>query len=155
MFRCYRNARRVLGSPIDARALFLSKRLNMTTEAQPHTDSPLRRIASGVIAIMQTRLELIGIELAEEKDRLLFSLFIGLAAMLFSLMALITLTAVVAAAFWDTYRWQSLIVLTLAYVVAAIACGLKAWSRLRDAPPIFPATLAELEKDRAALKRTL
>jgi len=26
---------------------------------------------------------------------------------------------------------------------------------LRDAPPLFPETLAELEKDRAALKRTL
>ena len=129
----------------------------MISESQEHTAShgTLRRIASGLIAIVHTRLELFGIELAEEKDRLLVSLFIGLAGMLLSLMALITLTALVAVVFWDTYRWQALALLTLAYAVAALACGLKAFSRLREAPPMFPATLAELEKDRAALKRTL
>lgn len=126
----------------------------MTTESssQPASHSALRRIAGGVLAIAQTRLELIGIEIAEEKERLLISMFIGLAGMLLSLMALMTLTALVAATFWDSYRWQSLAALTLVYALAAIWCGLKAWSRLRDAPPIFPATLAELEKDRAALK---
>jgi len=126
----------------------------MTTESasQHESHSALRRIASGVLAIAQTRLELVGIELAEEKERLLLSLFIGLASMLLSLMALITLTALIAATFWDSYRWQSLTLLTLAYAIAALWCGLKAWSRLRDAPPIFPATLAELEKDRVALR---
>jgi len=72
--------------------------------------------------------------------------------MLLSLMALVTLTALIAVAFWDSYRWQSLAVLTLVYALTALWCGLKAGSRLRDAPPIFPATLAELEKDRVALK---
>jgi len=126
----------------------------MTTESssQHESHSALRRIAGGVLAIAQTRLELIGIELAEEKERLLVSLFIGLAGMLLSLMALVTLTALIAVAFWDSYRWQSLAVLTLVYALTALWCGLKAGSRLRDAPPIFPATLAELEKDRVALK---
>jgi uncharacterized membrane protein YqjE len=129
----------------------------MNTEAPPHaeTQSPLRRLAGGLLGMLQTRLELIGIEMAEEKERLLFSLFIGLAGMLFSLMALITLTALVAAAFWDTYRWQSLAVLAALYAVAALVCALKARASLHHAPPIFPATLAELEKDRAALKRSL
>lgn len=126
----------------------------MTTETSSPPDShgALRRIAGGVLAIAQTRLELIGIEIAEEKERLLLSLFIGLASMLFGLLALMTLTALIAAAFWDSYRWQSLAILTLAYGGGALWCALKAWSRLRDAPPIFPATLAELEKDRAAFK---
>jgi uncharacterized membrane protein YqjE len=126
----------------------------MTTESpsQHESHSALRRIASGVLAIAQTRLELLGIELAEEKERLLLIMFLGLAGMLFSLMALITLTALIAVTFWDSYRWQSLAVLTLAYALAAIWCGLKAGLSLRDTPPIFPATLAELEKDRVALK---
>jgi uncharacterized membrane protein YqjE len=126
----------------------------MTTESakQHESHGALRRIAGGVLAIAQTRLELIGIELAEEKDRLLLSLFIGVAGMLLSLMALVTLTVLIAVACWDSYRWQSLAVLTAAYTLAAIGCGLNAWNRLRHAPPIFPATLAELEKDFAALK---
>ena len=32
--------------------------------------------------------------------------------------------------------------------IAALACGLKARSGLREAPTVFESTLAELEKDR-------
>ena len=91
----------------------------MKTERQsPHdTQGPLRRIVSSVFAIVETRLELIGIELAQEKERLIGVLFLGLAAMMLSMMALITLTVLVAIAFWDTYRWQSLVVITLVYAL--------------------------------------
>ncbi len=49
-----------------------------------------------VFTIRHTRLELVGIELAEEKDRLLAVLFLGLAAMMLATMALIALTALIA-----------------------------------------------------------
>jgi len=52
---------------------------------------PLRRVIGSVFAILHTRLELVGIELAEEKDRLLAVLFLGLAAMMLATMALIAL----------------------------------------------------------------
>jgi len=135
-------------------ALHLKHDRLMTTESatQHESHSALRRIAGGVLAIAQTRLELIGIEIAEEKERLLISLFIALAGMLLSLMALVTLTVLIAVTFWDSYRWQSLAVLTAVYTLAAIGCGLNAWNRLRNSPPMFPATLAELEKDSAALR---
>ena len=75
-------------------------------------------------------------------------LFLGLAAMMLATMALISLTVLIAIAFWDTYRWQSLAVITAVYALAGIACALKARSGLREAPTVFEATLAELEKDR-------
>jgi uncharacterized membrane protein YqjE len=128
----------------------------MTPEANAHPDTnsqgSLRRIAGNALAILQTRIELVGIELAEEKDRLLFSLFIGLFSMLLGLMALITLTVLIAVAFWETYRWQALVIVTGVYIVLALTCGYKAWSHLRQSRTIFSATLAELEKDRAALQ---
>jgi len=125
----------------------------MTTERQsPHeTPSPLRRIVSSVFAIFETRLELIGIEFAEEKDRLLGVLFLGLGAMMLTMMALITLTGLVAIAFWDTYRWQSLAAITVVYALLAVLCALRARSSdlgLRDAPNVFDSTLAEFKKDR-------
>src|ERR1700710_971461 len=122
----------------------------MTTERQSQHDTqgPLRRIVSSVFAIFETRLELIGIELAEEKERLIGVLFLGLAAMMLTMMALITLTVLVAIAFWDTYRWQSLAGITLAYVLVAAFCGLKARNGLRDAPNMFDETLSEFRKDR-------
>ncbi|RFU45914.1 phage holin family protein [Paraburkholderia sp. DHOC27] len=122
--------------------------MTIDNQSQRADSSPLRRIFSSVFAILQTRLELIGIELAEEKDRLLGVLFLGLAAMMLATMALIALTALVAIAFWDTYRWQALAGITAVYAIAAVVCAVKARSGLVNAPIVFEATLAEFEKDR-------
>ncbi|SAL11478.1 phage holin family protein [Caballeronia humi] len=122
----------------------------MTTErpSQQSSPGPLRRILSSTFAIFETRLELLGIELQEEKERLIGVLFLGLAAMMLTMMALITLTVLIAIFFWDTYRWQSLAGITLAYVLVAAFCGLKARNGLRDAPNMFDETLSEFRKDR-------
>ncbi len=108
----------------------------MTTERQSQHDTqgPLRRIVSSVFAIFETRLELIGIELAEEKERLIGVLFLGLAAMMLTMMSLITLTVLIAIAFWDTYRWQSLAAITVAYALVAVLCAIRARAGLINAP---------------------
>ena len=108
----------------------------MTTERQSQHDTqgPLRRIVSSVFAIFETRLELIGIDLAEEKERLIGVLFLGLAAMMLTMMALITLTVLVAIAFWDTYRWQSLAGITVAYALVAVFCAVRARARPDQCP---------------------
>jgi uncharacterized membrane protein YqjE len=115
---------------------------------QHSSPGPLRRILSSVFAIFETRLELIGIELQEEKERLIGVLFLGLAAMMLAMMALISLTVLIAIFFWDTYRWQALGGITLLYALIAVVCGLRARSNLRDAPNMFDETLAEFRKDR-------
>jgi uncharacterized membrane protein YqjE len=123
------------------------------TQSQRAERSPLRRIFSSVFSILQTRLELIGIELAEEKDRLLAVLFLGLAAMMLAMMSLIALTALIAIAFWDTYRWQALAGITIVYAIAALICGLRARSNLHNAPAVFEATIHEFEKDREIFRK--
>jgi uncharacterized membrane protein YqjE len=121
----------------------------MTPERTPQSPpGPLRRILSSAFAIFETRLELIGIELQEEKERLIGVLFLGLAAMMLAMMALISLTVLIAIVFWDTYRYQALGGITLLYVLIAVGCGLRARSNLRDAPNMFDDTLAEFRKDR-------
>ncbi|RKP50936.1 phage holin family protein [Trinickia fusca] len=113
-----------------------------------HAHGPLRRMAGSLFALMQTRLELLGIELAEERERIVAVLFLGIVAVMLGMMALISLTALIAAAFWDTYRWQVLAGITIVYAIGAVICALRARSGLRDAPIVFEATLNELEKDR-------
>jgi len=127
----------------------------MTTDSQSQRaePGPVRRIISSVFSILETRLELIGIELAEEKDRLIGVLFLGLAATMLAGLALLALTALIAIAFWDTYRWQALAVITALYALAAVICGLKAWHGLRNAPLMFQATLNEFEKDRELFRK--
>src|SRR6201997_5707667 len=108
--------------------------MTIETQSQHGEHSPLRRIIGSVFAILQTRLELVGIELAEEKDRLLMVLFMGLAAMMLATMALIALTALIAIAFWDTYRWQALAGITIVYAIAAIGFALRARRGLQHSP---------------------
>lgn len=108
---------------------------------------------SALAALMQTRLELISIELAEERERLMAVLFLGLIAVMFAMMALISLTALVAVAFWDTYRWQVLAGITAVYAIGALICALKARSGLHEAPNVFHATLNEFEKDREMFRQ--
>lgn len=122
----------------------------MTTDntSQQSGHGPLHRFAGSALGLLQTRLELVGIELAEEKERLMGVLFLGLAAMMLATMALVSLTVLVAIAFWDTYRWQSLATITALYALAGIVCALRARAGLREAPTMFEATLTEIEKDR-------
>jgi uncharacterized membrane protein YqjE len=109
---------------------------------------PLRRMLSSLYDLMQTRLELLSIEIAEERDRLVAVLFLGIVAVMLGMLAMISLTALIAVAFWDTYRWQVLAIITAVYLVGAIICAVRARSGLREAPTIFDATLHEFEKDR-------
>ena len=119
------------------------------------TSSPrpsLRRLAGALLEIVQSRIELIGIELTEEKERLMGVAFLGLAAMLFGVLALVSLTALVIVIFWDTYRLQAMTGIFAVYLVLAGWCAVRARNILRDAPMPFEATLAEFEKDRDALR---
>jgi len=127
----------------------------MTTNTQsPRPEhGPLRRLLGSAFTMLQTKLELIGIELAEEKERLLGVMFLGLAAMMLASMALITLTTLIAIVFWDTWRWQALAVITIVYGLAALICGLKARSALHNAPLVFHATLEEFAKDREIFRK--
>ncbi|VVE44997.1 membrane protein [Pandoraea horticolens] len=112
----------------------------------------LRRLAGALLEILQSRIELIGIELTEEKERLMGVAFLGLAAMLFGVLALVSLAALVIVIFWDTYRLQAMTGIFVVYLLLAGWCALRARNILRDAPMPFESTLAEFAKDRDALR---
>lgn len=118
------------------------------THSQHAAHGPLRRMIASVFALLHTRLELIGIELAEERERILAVVFLGLVAVMFAMMALISLTALIAVAFWDTYRWQVLAGITAVYGLGAVICAFRARAGLHEAPIVFQDTLHEFEKDR-------
>lgn len=118
------------------------------THSQDAGHGPLRRMIGSVFALLHARLELIGIELAEERERIVAVIFLGLVAAMFAMMALISLTALIAVAFWDSYRLQVLAGITAVYGLGAVICAIRARSGLRAAPIVFQETLHEFEKDR-------
>ncbi len=112
----------------------------------------LASLASGVSALLATRLELFSLELLQARDRLMWRLAALLVAAVCLLLALLVASLAVALAFWDsTYRFLALGVLALFY--ALLAVGLFAWlvRRLRQDPDPFAATLDVLCADARAL----
>lgn len=109
-----------------------------------------QRLLSHGGALLQSRIELAAIELGEERQRLQTLLLLGLVAVFFGLLALGSLTALLVILFWNLGHWQVLTVLTLLYAGVAIYCIDRLRRAVRNAPPPFAATRAELSKDSAA-----
>jgi len=112
-----------------------------------------RKLAGSLVAMVQTRLELASVELAEERTRLMKVGLLACFGLVFFGLALVTFTALIAILYWDTYRLQALGVLVAIYLVLGAICLAWARSLVRHAPPLFEATLAEIDKDREILRR--
>ncbi|HEX7386893.1 MAG TPA: phage holin family protein [Castellaniella sp.] len=108
----------------------------------------LAQCATQMSTLIATRLELLGLEALEARDRALCRLGVLLLAAIFLLLALLVASLAVAVAFWPTdYRIVSLGVLALVYAVLGL--GLFVWlqRRLRQDPPPFAATADVLRAD--------
>jgi len=118
---------------------------------------PLRESVASLLAALvgsvRTRIDLASVEYAEERSRLgqqLALLIAGLGCLLF---AVLFVALGVVAWYWDTHRFAAIIGVIV--VFAGTAAALFWWRSevSRTAPSPFAASLAELEKDRAALAR--
>lgn len=121
--------------------------------APPGIVQSLRRLASTALALVVTRGELAAVELAEARQRITGWALAALVGGVLLLAALLTVSLLVAAVFWDTYRWQAIGLLALAYGVAGSWLIVRVKREANAAPPLLSATLAELGRDRAALSR--
>lgn len=104
-----------------------------------------------LLAIFQTRLELLSNEVDEERLRIGQMLLYGSVALFFFGLAIMLLTVFVVAVFWDSYRLLVLSGFVMLYSVA----GLLLWNALRrvsrEKSRLFSASLAELDEDRDRL----
>lgn len=110
--------------------------------------SSVASLARTLIALLQTRLELLSTEFEEERLRIEQMLLYAVAAgFCLGVAALLAVTFVVVL-FWDTHRLAAIGGLCAIFLAAgtALAAALRAASRAR--PRLFSATLEELAKDR-------
>lgn len=115
----------------------------------------LSRLTGALLGLARTRLDLLSVEYAEERGRLgmqLALLCTGLACLLF---ALFFSAAGVVVYFWDSYRIAAIIGVILFFMLAGVALLWRRAEVANAAGTPFAASIAELEKDRAALSRTL
>ncbi len=111
----------------------------------------LKQFASTAASIVHTRLSLAGIELEEEVQRLVSAAAMGVVALMLVSLALVVGTFTVIAAVPIEYRVPTMIAITVVYLLIAVVLVLRVKGLFTNRPPIFAATLAELEKDKDAL----
>lgn len=113
----------------------------------------LKVLAASLLAIAHTRLELLSTELEEERVWLVSTLAWTLAALFCAGLAIVLVTVLVVAAFWDTHRLLTLSVLTVGFFLATGVAALVVLAKLRAKPRLFAGSLAELSKDHEQLRR--
>ena len=117
-------------------------------ELPPKLIPSLRHLFSTAAGLVHTRLTLAGIELEEEIQRLLKATVFALIVLLLVLLALIVGTFTIVVAVPAEYRVATMIAITVIYLVVAAGLAMRLRSIFKLRPPIFGATLAELEKDK-------
>jgi uncharacterized membrane protein YqjE len=103
----------------------------------------------------QARLELAGIELADERDRLIRIAALGLLGAFALAVSLVSLTILVAVVFWDGARLPALIAITLVWMGLGLGALWRAKDLARVSSPPMALTLAELRRDLEALRKAV
>lgn len=111
----------------------------------------LKGLAASLVGVAHTRLELLSMDLEEERARLISVLVMLFVALFCAGVGVVLLAILIAVAFWDSYRLLALAGLTAVFLAGAAAAVGGARRMLRAKPRLFAATLAELSKDRQHL----
>ncbi len=112
-----------------------------------------KQFARRLLTIGENRLELLTVEVQEERERLLHAFLLALGVAAFGLLAGITLTAAIVVLLW-AYPVTVLLTLTGLYGVAGVCLCLRLIGLLRDWQTLA-ASLDQLRKDRACLEQIL
>lgn len=121
---------------------------------QHHADllGSLRTLAITSISVIATRLEILTVELAEERLRLARILVLGALMAFFAGLTVIFLSLLVVVLNWEGHRIAALLGVIAFHAVLGLVAGLSLYRQLGRKSRLFSASLEELHKDRSALE---
>lgn len=99
-------------------------------------------------------MELLMVEVQEEREHLLHAILLMLGVTLFAFLAAMTLTAALVVLLWSLSPVGVLLTLTAFYSVASVLLY-RRFTVLKHNWKTFPATLEQLSKDRTGLEKFL
>jgi uncharacterized membrane protein YqjE len=113
-----------------------------------------KHFARRLLTIGENRLELLMVEVQQERVRLLRAILLALGVAAFGLLAGVALTGTIVWLFWKLSPLAVLLALSGLYAAAAVFLYRRLTVLLRDWQNI-PATLEQLRKDRECLEKSL
>jgi uncharacterized membrane protein YqjE len=114
--------------------------------------SSVRRVADTCVSSIHNRVELVSVELQEEKIRLVRLLLWTGAALFAAFLAITVITIAVVMLVPEDSRNVAISAFGLLYVIVAIVVALKLRAEIRNAPPPLNDTMTELKKDLECLR---
>ena len=114
--------------------------------------SSVRRVADTCVSSIHNRVELLSVELQEEKIRLVRLLLWTGAALFAAFLAITVITIGIVMILPDDKRNVAIIGFGVVYAVAAVGIAMKLRGEVRNAPPPLQDTLSELRKDLQSLR---
>lgn len=112
----------------------------------------LAQLAATLVAVAQTRLQLLTTELQQEMYRIAGIMVWTVVAVLALGIGLFTAALVVVFIFWDTHRILASVLVTSLFFVIGIGALLVLRAKVKSKPRLLEGTLAELATDANTLK---
>lgn len=116
--------------------------------------SSLRTMASTLVAMLHTRLDLLSTDLEEDREHLLSFLFLSMLAFFSLGVGVLLATLLIVVAFWETHRLTTIACLSALFLIAGMATAAMAFHKTKTKPRIFTSSLLELFKDREHLNQS-
>lgn len=110
-----------------------------------------RRLFATLLELGQVRLELLGVEIEDQKRRIISASIWAATGLVLLGAALVVLAAGILAYFWEVARWTAWASLLALYLTAGALALRQSFVRLRTEGGAFSASVAELARDRHAL----
>lgn len=111
----------------------------------------LKGLLGTITSLLKNRLELLGVELAEEWERLLALLLWGTVALVGLAVGLVFLAVLLTVLLWDSHRLLALGMFSAVFLGAGCYAWAMAARLARTGSKLFATSLAELHKDGVTL----
>ena len=141
-------------SRADALATAIDSVMEESTVGFRQLAAASKQFARRLLTIGENRLELLTVEVQEERERLLHAFLLALGVAAFGLLAGLALTAAIVVLLWAWSPLAVLLTLTGLYGAAGFYLYRRLTELLRDWQTLS-ATLDQLRKDRACLEKNL
>jgi uncharacterized membrane protein YqjE len=127
-------------------------RSNQSQEGSSSFFQPIKAVLAALSSALHTRLELFVTELEEERERIKQAVILTLLLLFGFTFGIVLLTIFLVALFWQNGWIAAIGALALLYFAVGAGAAIKLRSAILRRPGLFPATLAELGKDRDHLR---
>ena len=123
-----------------------------STPRERKTGESLQALVASLLALVRTRVELAVVEFREERERRKQMVLLGIVAGVFFALAALLFALFIVVLFWESHRIAAAAGVTVVYLAIAVGALASLRTRIRELPPPFEASLAELARDVEALR---